>query len=99
MVLGLERAIDLIELVEEEQGRQAPPPQPGHPASGGTPQTEEDEELLADGEEGGDNLSEGHHGGASPGEEMENSQNAKPSRGAPTPEGPQAPGQPLPKKL
>ena len=59
VVLGLERAIDLIELAEEEQGQQVPPPQssphPGHPASGGTPQncqnTEDDEELFAGGEE------------------------------------------------
>ena len=57
LVLGLERAIDIIDLVEEEQGRQVPPPQsnphPEHPASGGFPQDcqkiEEDEEVPADG--------------------------------------------------
>ena len=75
MVLGLERAIDLIELVEEEQDQQAPPPQssphPGHRASGGTPQncqnTEDDEELLAGGEEGSNDLSKVHRREPSPG--------------------------------
>ena len=66
VVLGLERAIDLVELGEEDPDQQVPPPQPslhpGSPASGGTPQnfqsTEGGEELLAGDEEGGDDMSE-----------------------------------------
>ena len=42
VVLGLEAAIDLVELAEEEQGQQAPPPRssphPGCPVSGRTPE-------------------------------------------------------------
>ena len=42
VVWGLERAMDLIVMAEEEQGQQAPPPQPsyhlGQHAPRGTPQ-------------------------------------------------------------
>ena len=60
MVLGLERAIDLVEQAEGEQGQQAPPPRfsphPGRPVSGritedqksgGTPQNRQSTEDRA----------------------------------------------------
>ena len=104
VVWGLDRAMDLIDMAEEEQGHQAPHPQPSlhweRPATGGNPQkvqnTKEDEKLLID---GGDDMSEGHYGSASPGEEVEDGREEEPLREAPIPEGPQALGKPTPKEL
>ena len=96
VVVGLEAALDLVELAEEEQDQQAQTPQ-YTPQDGRS--TKEDEGLLAGHEEGSDELNEIHHGGLSLGEEMENGQNDGTSRGAPAPEGLQAPGQTIPKKL
>ena len=84
VVLGLERALDIVNIVEEEQGQPAPHPLPRvhseQPDPGREPQkgqNKEDEKLLID---GGDEMSE----------EMEDNQEKDPSKEAQSPEGPQA---------
>ena len=69
MVLGLEKAIDIVEMEEEEQDQQRPPPQPSphpkRPTPRRTPQNYQNitdgKGLLAGDEEGGDDLSEIQH--------------------------------------
>ena len=76
MVIGIERAIDIVEMEEKEQAQQRPHPQPTpHPVSPAPRETaqtyqgtENGEGLLAGDEEGGDELSEVQPGGPSTGE-------------------------------
>ena len=66
IVVGLEKAIDIVEMEEEKQDQQRRPPQPSprpvRPTPGRTPQNyqkiTEGEGLLAGEEEGGEDRSE-----------------------------------------
>ena len=93
VVWGLERALDIVNIVEEEQGQPAPLPVPRanseQPSPGGKPQKGQnkvDEKLLIDGEE---NMSE----------EIEEDQEEESMREAQNPEGTQAQDKPTIEEL
>ena len=84
VVLGLEAAIDLVELAEEEQDQQAPTPRssphPGRPVSGRTPEDQKSRGTPQNRQstEDGEGLLAGHEEG---GNDLNDVLNGEPSTG------------------